>query len=300
VNLANKRQSVHSSSLSLTDSIFEYHYEHGHRYHRGGQSLLPNDETEQDRLDLQHHIFKLVLDGDLTYTKLPQTTQRVLDVGTGTGIWAIEMGDRIPTTTIIGVDHCPIQPLWVPPNVRFEIDDVNKPWLQTESSFDFIHIRTMAGSITNWQKLLEQAFRALKPGGTVEFTEFALRFECLDGTFDPNACCGTWVKTFHQIALEVLKIDFDPLPQMAGYMEEAGFEAVTKTDRIVPVGPWPKNPRLKNIGRHFLSNMLDGGVENYTMALFTRCGWDLISVHAMLGGVRKELLNPRIHAFTRA
>jgi hypothetical protein len=209
-------------------------------------------------------------------------------------------GDSMPSATIIGVDHSIIQPLWVPPNVSFEIDDVNKPWLQAESSFDFIHVRTMAGSVTSWQKLLEQALRSLKPGGMIEFAEFALRWECLDGTFDLNASCGTWTRIFHQIASEVLHIDFDPIPQIAGYMEEAGFEAMVKADRIVPIGPWPKNPRLKNIGRYFLSNMLDGGVENYTIALFTRGGWDPISVHAMLGGVRKELLNPRIHAFTRA
>lgn len=288
------------STLSLSTSTFDYHYAHGHRYHRDGQSLLPNDETEQDRLDLQHHIFKLVLDGELTLTKLPQTTQRILDVGTGTGIWAIELADTLPSATVIGVDQSPIQPTWIPPNVSFEIDDVNKPWMQAERSFDFIYIRTMAGSITNWPRLLHEALKALKPGGMIEFAEFGLRWECLDGTFDPNANCGTWTKTFHEIATEVLHIDFDPIPKMAGWMAEAGFENVGVTDRIVPIGPWPRDRKLKNIGRYFLSNMLEGGVENYTLALFTKAGWDETSVHAMLGGVRQELLNPRIHAFTRA
>lgn len=241
-----------------------------------------------------------MLDGELTYTKLPQTVHRVLDVGTGTGIWAMDLGDNLPSATIIGVDQCPIQPAWVPPNVSFEIDDVNKPWLHETCSFDFIHIRTMAGSVTDWKTLLEEAFRVLKPGGKVEFAEFALRWECLDGTFDPNANCGTWARTFHQIASEVLHIDFDPIPHVAGWMEQVGFEAVVERDMIVPVGPWPKDRRLKNIGRYFLCNMLDGGIENYTMALFTRAGWGPVSVHAMLGGVRKELLDPKIHAFTRA
>jgi SAM-dependent methyltransferase len=221
-------------------------------------------------------------------------------VGTGTGIWAIEMGDALPAATVIGVDQSPIQPTWVPPNVSFEIDDVNKPWLQKENSLDFVYIRTMAGSITSWPKLLSEVFRALKPGGKIEFVEFALRWECADGTFDPNANCGAWTDTFHQLAREVLHIDFDPIPQMAGWLKDLGFEAVGKTDRIVPIGMWPKDRKLKTIGAYFLSNMLDSGVENYTMALFTRAGWDATSVHAMLGGVRKELLDPKIHAFTRA
>ncbi|EKD18943.1 UMTA methyltransferase family protein [Drepanopeziza brunnea f. sp. 'multigermtubi' MB_m1] len=293
-------QSVRSSLESLTDSTFEYHYEHGHRYHRDGQSLLPNDETEQDRLDLQHHIFKLILNGELTRTVLPPTTQKVIDVGTGTGIWAIELGDAMPSATIVGVDQSPIQPVWVPPNVSFEIDDVNKPWLQAERSVDFVYIRTMAGSIKSWPELLTEAYKTLKPGGKLEFVEFGLQWECLDGTFDPNGSCGVWTKEFHKIATELMGIDFDPIPKMPRWLREAGFEDIAMHDEIVPIGPWPRDRRLKNIGRYFLSNMLEGGVENYTLMLFTRAGWDETSVHAMLGGVRKDLLDTRIHAFTRA
>ena len=47
------------------------------------------DETEQERLDMTHHIFTLTLGGDICMTKLDHP-QSILDVGTGTGIWAIE------------------------------------------------------------------------------------------------------------------------------------------------------------------------------------------------------------------
>lgn len=36
----------------------------------------------------------------------------ILDVGTGTGIWAIEMGDMFPDAKIIGTDLAPTQPTW--------------------------------------------------------------------------------------------------------------------------------------------------------------------------------------------
>lgn len=42
-----------------------------------------------DRLDVLHHIFRLVHGGDLCQTQL-EHPQRILDIGTGTGIWAIE------------------------------------------------------------------------------------------------------------------------------------------------------------------------------------------------------------------
>lgn len=151
-----------------------------------------------------------------------------------------------------------------------------------------------------WPNLLKEAYKVLKPGGIIEFAEFGLRWECMDGTFDPEGNCGRWTKSFHQIATEVLGMDFDPIPKMQGWMQEAGFEDVVMADEIVPVGPWPRDRKLKNVGRYFLSNMLEGGVENYTLMLFTKAGWDETSVQAMLGGVRRELLDPRIHAFTRA
>jgi len=47
----------------------------------------------------------------------------VLDVGTGTGVWCIQMGDRYPSADILGIDISPIQPCEVPLNVRFMIDD---------------------------------------------------------------------------------------------------------------------------------------------------------------------------------
>ena len=36
--------------------------------------------------------------------------KRVLDVGTGTGIWAIDYADEHPDAKVIGVDLSPIQP----------------------------------------------------------------------------------------------------------------------------------------------------------------------------------------------
>ena len=55
---------------------------------------MPNDEQEQDRLDLFHHIFGLFLDGKLYEAPLDKP-QRVLDLGTGTGIWAVEFAECV-------------------------------------------------------------------------------------------------------------------------------------------------------------------------------------------------------------
>jgi hypothetical protein len=45
----------------------------------------PNDEEEQDRMDLLHHIYGMILKGELNYAPIAKDPQRVLDLGTGTG-----------------------------------------------------------------------------------------------------------------------------------------------------------------------------------------------------------------------
>lgn len=105
---------VSSLTTSLSSSIIDYVYENGRRYHRfrEGEYLFPNDEDEQDRLDMVHHIFRLMLGGSLYKAPISNFPQRVLDIGTGTGIYAIEIADEFPSADILGIDLSPIQPTW--------------------------------------------------------------------------------------------------------------------------------------------------------------------------------------------
>lgn len=86
------------------------------------------------------------------------------------------MADDFPSAEVIGVDLSPIQPGWydsrpflsfilprthltrVPPNLRFIIDDVNQNWGFPENSFDFIHVRGLAGSVEHWPTFLRRCY----------------------------------------------------------------------------------------------------------------------------------------------
>ncbi|KAI8246293.1 Secondary metabolism regulator LAE1 [Colletotrichum sp. SAR 10_96] len=72
--------------------------------------------------------------------------------------WAVEMGDIFDNVEVIGTDLSAIQSEWVPPNVKFEIDDVESPWIQDEK-FDYIFCRFMAASIADWPKLIENIYK---------------------------------------------------------------------------------------------------------------------------------------------
>lgn len=55
-------------------------------------------KQELERLDLTHHLMVWGIGGKLFLAPIPVgKTHRILDIGTGTGIWAMEMGDSFPT-----------------------------------------------------------------------------------------------------------------------------------------------------------------------------------------------------------
>lgn len=88
--------------------------ENGRRYHafKDGSYVMPNDESESDRLDLTHQMLKIVLGNKIALAPIGEKPARILDVGTGTGLWAVEMADQYPEAEIIGTDLSPTQPSW--------------------------------------------------------------------------------------------------------------------------------------------------------------------------------------------
>lgn len=87
-----------------------------------------------------------------------------------------------PAAEVTGIDLSPIQPVWVPPNVNFLVDDVESVWLHPPNHFDYIHSRHNSPSFRNWPKLMQQAFKHLRPGGFIEIQDFIYYPQCQDDT----------------------------------------------------------------------------------------------------------------------
>ncbi|KXX78597.1 Phosphoethanolamine N-methyltransferase 1 [Madurella mycetomatis] len=293
--------SLASSSTSLASSILRFRQENGRSYHaykpeRG--YILPSDEQESDRLDMQHHVFYLTFDGAL-YTcpagKEGKPMRRVLDAGTGTGIWAMDFGDEHPESHVIGVDLSPIQPGFVPPNVAFYVDDLEDEWTFTEP-FDLIYGRMLAGALTDWPKFMQRCFENLAPGGWLELADITFPTLSDDGTLTDTSALSQWNK--HVIeAGHILNHSIECAKHYKQQMIDAGFVNVQEKLYKWPINSWPKDAKYKEIGIWTEQNFC-GGIYGLSVALFTRAlGWTAEELQVFLVNVRKDLSNRQIHAY---
>lgn len=68
---------------------------------------------------MHHEIMLLLLGGKLHLAPLGGSPQRILDIGTGTGIWAMDIADKYPTAKVIGTDlRCAPLPLPTSPSPK--------------------------------------------------------------------------------------------------------------------------------------------------------------------------------------
>lgn len=69
------------------------------------------------------------------------------------------MAKKYPSAAVLGVDLSPIQPIWVPPNAKFVVDDFEDLWLHPRDHFDYVHVRHVMHSIKDRPLLLSRALR---------------------------------------------------------------------------------------------------------------------------------------------
>ncbi|KAK0663248.1 Secondary metabolism regulator LAE1 [Lasiodiplodia hormozganensis] len=291
--------SASTTSASLASSARNFIYENGRRYHsfREGTYSFPNDDREQDREDLKHAMYLKLFNGTLHFAPLdPEKNINAIDLGTGTGIWAIDFADLYPNANVLGIDLSPIQTEWVPANLKFMVDDAEDEWLHPRNTFDYIHTRHTVQGFRNWPKLFERALRHLKPGGWMECQEIDHMPMSNDGTLaDDDAMLKYWQMVTD--GLSNVGVPFRSAPILKRYMEEAGFVNVTERIFYTPIGPWPKNRHLREVGLYWRAVLMEG-LEAIALGPMTRgLGWTKEEIAVFLAAVRKAYTEPSTHSF---
>jgi len=238
----------------------------------------------------------MLLEGKLFLAPIEEAPQKVLDLGTGTGIWAIDFADLYPSAMVIGTDLSPIQPSWVPPNLRFEIEDFNDEWTYRPDDFDLIHLRCLYGSVGDWPQLYREIYKHLKPGAWIDQYEISIIFQSDDGSVTPDSALGKFSSIFLE-AGEKFGKSLHIAEDMKKYIDDAGFVNTVEKVYKAPIRGWPADRRMKELG-HWGLLELEVGMEGFAMALLTRVmGWQYTEVQAFLGQVRAALHSKEVHAY---
>ncbi|KAK3388291.1 S-adenosyl-L-methionine-dependent methyltransferase [Sordaria brevicollis] len=285
-----------TGSTSATSSIYAHTYEHGRRYqsYKNSRYPIPNDDAELSREDMKHAMLLELLDGQLALAPIGKNPQHILDIGTGTGIWAIDAGDRWPMARVRGMDISPVQPLWVPPNVDFLVDDCEREWL-VRGEVDYAHFRFMATVLKDLEGVLRHAYDALKPLGWIEFQELNCEVHCDDGTMPANDP----VKVLYDLTQQAFaKFNMNiTIPKiLRSYLANAGFVNIQCVVKKVPIGVWAKDKTLRLVGMYQKMAILEI-MQALAGRPFDALGLDQVQKEVIMMEARKGLDNPRVHRY---
>ena len=117
----------------------------------------------------------------------------------------------------------------------------------------------------------------MAPGGYIEQSDPIPEIKCDDGSVPP----GDVMFRVPELAIEASQRfgkNIMIAPQIKELIEEAGFVDVRVKQYKWPIGEWPMDRKLKDIGR-WNTRLWSEGLESYTLRLLTQyCGVSQLSM----------------------
>lgn len=122
-----------------------------------------------------------------------------------------------------------------------------------------------------------------------------------DGSLPPDNLLAHWGPTIIEAASQSGRA-FDLFDGIEDRLREAGFVDIRTHVAKWPLGPWPRDKKLKEAGtvnhQHWAV-----GMDGYAMFLLTKFGlptpWSMEEVQIYTAKLRKELSNSRFHIYHR-
>ncbi|WWC91465.1 uncharacterized protein L201_006411 [Kwoniella dendrophila CBS 6074] len=249
-----------SSIINPTQAIANISVISGVKEHKDGrlynasqeEYALPADQEEIRRLNSQHRAIVMSFNGhipeDIKEDLSKKEKPRILDVGCGTGIWAIEVGEQLPNSEVVGIDLVSIHSEHHPLNVKFQrmdiLEDFPKDW---QGTFDLIHIRYLVVGVPNFDLLLPKIGKLLRPNGYLVSIEPDLVFKA-EG-YDETTSVTIKFATLVNQALNKLGRPTLPSKVVREVVQSSELFDLVRTELSeIPLSPWSDDERMKEIG----------------------------------------------------
>lgn len=201
--------------------------------------VMPKDKVEENRLDLQHRLYKITI-GRNYYPRL-RSPRAILDVACGTGIWGREMALEFKRAQVIGfdIDRKPIEASRAllgptgqfPANFTFLEADALQRFPFEDEQFHFTHARAISPfvPIARWPDVVAEMVRVTRRGSYIELVDF----EMMEKTPSP-AFTTLWDALKH--LMESRGLHTGAAPYLAQYLRRAGLTQVQERRIIVGTG----------------------------------------------------------------
>ncbi|KAF7561850.1 hypothetical protein G7046_g2298 [Stylonectria norvegica] len=286
-------------STSVTDSVYAHEFAHGRRYHsyKSGRYPLPNDTKEQNREELIHAMMLEITGQKLFFSDIGESPEKIIDIGTGTGHWAIDVADLFPAALVVGTDLSPIQPTWTPVNVRMFVEDCEEPEWTHGSGFDLVHLRGVASVIRDLAALVVKAYSHIKNGGWIEIQELHHEVFCDDGSMVEHDSVLIFNKTLAEGMERIGCTEFGN-QNLVKALERAGFKNVRLVIHKVPIGSWPKHAQMKKLGV-FMKATIAESLGGTVAKPFEAAGITTGQRKELEIAVRKGLDDNKVHRYVK-
>lgn len=154
----------------------------------------------------------------------------------------------------------------------------------------------MLGCFQDFPQIIKVAFDNLEPGGYLELQDMSLPARSDDDTLHPDSYLSQWCKCCFEAGQNLGRPVF-PTTEYKNYLAAAGFEGIVEVQRKWPTNAWPRDKHFKELGNWTRANIA-GGLDGLSLAYFTRgLGWTPEETRVFCAHTRKDMENPKIHAY---
>lgn len=195
--------------------------------------FLPKDAEEDSRLNFQHRALYAAI-GNHYLAPLKPETDTILDVGTGTGIWPVEMSRLFPQAHITGVDVSSSSFQYSSTAMyTFMLGDVLQGLPFPEKQFEFVHQRLLVAAIpsAHWPSVINELIRVTRPGGWIEMLEIGVTIK---NAGSETARLLAWMGE----RSKERGFDMGMVSQLGRLLIEAGVQDVEIHHIPAPLGAW--------------------------------------------------------------